>query len=253
MAKRKSLIPPALVEGLRGNLAQTNIMDLLQFLSVARKTGALTLEKLPEMTEGHVYFAGGDIVHGVAGRAAGMEALAEVCDWSEGNFRFFEDVQAPSQSVTLKPQHALLEVVRMHDERLRFTKERAVPERSSPMQPNTRTSTDVLEDLLKVPGVTSAVVVGRDGFIIESAGGSNSVAQDDLGAALAHAVNGIEEMGTELQVNKFQDLFVEYGRAVIMCRPLGDAILAIVAPDASKLGIIRHKAKPFADELTKFF
>ncbi len=253
MAQRKSLIPPAMVEGLRGNLAQTNIMDLLQFLSVARKSGALSLQRLPDHTEGQVYFTDGDIVHGSAGNAAGMEALAEVCDWVEGSFQFYEDVPAPKTSVTLKPQHALLEVVRMHDERMRFTKERAVPERSSAMQATTRTSTDVLEDLLKVPGVTSAVVVGRDGFIIESAGGSNAVALDDLGAALAHAVNGIEEMGSELQVNKFQDLFVEYGRAVIMCRPLGDSIMAIVAPDASKLGIIRHKAKPFADELAKFF
>ena len=38
-----------------------------------------------------------------------------------------------------------------------------------------------------------------------------------------------------------------------MCRPVGDAIIAITSPDASKPGIIRHKAKPVIDELAKFF
>ena len=97
------------------------------------------------------------------------------------------------------------------------------------------------------------MVVGRDGFMIEAAGGTSSVSVDDLGAALAHAVNGIEEMGQELEIKQFQDLFVEYGRAVIMCRPVGDAIIAVVAPDASKLGIIRHKVKPLVEELADLF
>lgn len=121
------------------------------------------------------------------------------------------------------------------------------------MDLNTRSSTDVLEDLLKVPDVTGAVVVGRDGFVIESAGGSSTVSVDDLGASLAHAINGIEEMGAELEVRAFQDLFVEFGRAVIMCKPVGDAVVAIVAPDASKLGIIRHKTKKLIDELGQVF
>lgn len=89
--------------------------------------------------------------------------------------------------------------------------------------------------------------------MIESSGGSGSVSIDDLGASLAHAVNGIEEMGQELSVNTFQDLFVEYGRAVIMCRPVGDAVIAVVAPDASKLGIIRHKIAPLVEELGEHF
>ncbi len=116
-----------------------------------------------------------------------------------------------------------------------------------------RESTEILSDLLKVPGVDAVVVAGRDGFIIEAAGSSNRVNIDDLGAAIANTINGIEEMGTELNVNKFNDLFIEYGRAVIMCKPVGDAIAAIITPDASKLGIIRHKASKLFDELKEIF
>ncbi len=116
-----------------------------------------------------------------------------------------------------------------------------------------RDSTEILSDLLKVPGVDAVVVSGRDGFIIESAGSSSRISIDDLGATIALTINGIEDMGSELEVGRFGDLFIEYGKAVILCKPIGDAVAAIIAPDASKLGIIRHKSKKLFEELTELF
>ena len=121
------------------------------------------------------------------------------------------------------------------------------------MQQEGRGSTEVLNDLLEISGIDAVVVVGRDGFVIESAGSSARVNIDELGASLAHAINGIEEMGAELNVNMFQDMFIEYGRAVILCKPVGDAVAAVVTPDASKLGIIRHKTKKLFEELAHSF
>ena len=125
-------------------------------------------------------------------------------------------------------------------------------ERSNEMQQQ-RESTEVLNDLLGIPGIDAVVVIGRDGFVIESAGNSARVNIDALGASLAHAVNGIEEMGSELKINQFQDMFVEYGHAVILCKPMGDAVAAVITPDASKLGIIRHKTKKYFEELAHSF
>ena len=121
------------------------------------------------------------------------------------------------------------------------------------MEMNQRDSTTVLNDLLMIPGIDAVVVVGRDGFVIESSGNSSRINIDELGASLAHAINAIEEMGSELKVNLFQDMFIEYGKAVIMCKPVGDAIAAVIAPDASKLGIIRHKTKKYFEELVLLF
>lgn len=255
MAQTKSVIPPALVEGLRGSLAQTYIVDLLQFLNTSGKTGELTLTRFPDEALGRVYYSSGTLVHVVTDDGSGMDGLVEICNWTQGSFRFADDVLSPTVSIQLPLQHALMEALRIQDEKNRASEtDTAAPqdERSEEMAQN-RSSTDVLEDFLKVPGVSSAVVVGRDGFTIESSGGSGNVSIDDLGASLAHAINGIEEMGQELAVNVFQDLFVEYGRAVIMCRPAGDAVIAVVAPDASKLGIIRHKIAPLVEELSEHF
>ena len=255
MQRPKSVIPPEMVEGLQGSLATTNIVDLLQFLNASGKTGELIVARPAEGREARVYLVKGNLVHVASGTMAGMEALVAILGWSSGTFHFHEAVLSPKNTMLLPTQQALMEAIRIQDERAKHEQlgRMATNERSSHVPQSPRTSTDVLEELLKVPGVTAAVVVGRDGFVIESAGGGTAIALDDLGAALANAINGIEEMGSELKIAKFQDLFVEYGRAVIMCRPIGDAIIEVTAPDASKLGIIRHKAKPLIDDLANFF
>lgn len=121
------------------------------------------------------------------------------------------------------------------------------------MERRLRSSTEVLEEFLKIPGVNAVVVISRDGFVIETAGTTTNIRSDAIGAALATAINGIEEMGQELEIKRFQDMFVEFGGAVIMCRPVGDAVVGVVSPDATKLGIIRHKIKKLMDELVEYF
>jgi len=118
---------------------------------------------------------------------------------------------------------------------------------------NSRGSTQVLKDILEIPGIDAAVIVGRDGFVIESMGNSKEVEMDTLGACLATAINSIEEMGREMSVERYQDMFIEYGGAVIMSRPVGDAIMSLVSPNASTLGIIRHKMKGYVRELEELF
>ena len=116
-----------------------------------------------------------------------------------------------------------------------------------------RGSTQVLKDLLEIPGIDAAVIVGRDGFVIESLGSSKEVEIDTLGACLATAINSIEDMGKEMGINRYQDMFVEYGGAVILSRPVGDAVISLVSPNASTLGIIRHKIKGLVKELETLF
>lgn len=258
------------VDSLKGSLAQTSVADLIQFLNSGRRTGEFVAKRTPDGLEARLYFLAGELVHVVAGQDEGMSALRDVIQWQHGAFRFSSDVLSPRTTLEMSVPHALIEALRLEDETSLLSavpgdlpdltlEDDQVPDRQDePTGQNQRrnmmrSSTDVLEDCLKIPGISSAVVIGRDGFLIEAAGGSNNVNLETLGASLAHAINGVEEMGNELQVATFQDLFVEYGRAVIICRPVSGAIIAIVAPDASKLGIIRHKINPLVDELANFF
>jgi predicted regulator of Ras-like GTPase activity (Roadblock/LC7/MglB family) len=245
---------------LKGSLALTNITDLLQFLSASYKSGMIRLLGRPGGKEGKIYFMAGELVNVMSGDAKGLDGFADLLSWEQGSFQFFPDVAAPDKNIGLSIQHAIIQAAILLDnktadgDRKRTDKEitdnKSAEERSAEME---RDSTSVMNDLLTVPGIDAVVVIGRDGFVIESAGNSNRVNIDELGASLAHAVNGIEEMGSELKINLFQDMFVEYGNAVIMCKPVGDAVAAVIAPDASKLGIIRHKTKKYFEELAHLF
>jgi predicted regulator of Ras-like GTPase activity (Roadblock/LC7/MglB family) len=242
----------------KGSLSQTDVTDLVQFLATSYKSGMILLNKHPEGGEGKLFFMSGTITNVSTDTLTGLEALSDILNWDQGEFHFNPDVTAFEKNVGLSVQHAIIEAAVLHDQRITDVKIQRVvdvkpEERSNAMEMNQRDSTTVMNDLLMIPGIDAVVVIGRDGFVIESAGNSSRVNIDELGASLAHAINAIEEMGSELKVSLFQDMFIEYGRAVIMCRPVGDAIAAVIAPDASKLGIIRHKTKKYFEELILLF
>lgn len=246
----------------KGSLSLTNITDLIQFLTSSYKSGMIHLTKHPEGTEGKIFFMAGMLTSVTTDDLTGLDALSDIFTWHQGEFQFNPDVTSIEKNVGFSVQHAIMEAAVLHDQRRSDAKKRSeakgtttdtLEERSIEMALSERDSTTVLNDLLMVPGIDAVVVVGRDGFVIESTGNSSRVNIDELGAALAHACNAIEEMGSELKVNQFQDMFIEYGKAVIMCKPIGDAIAAVIAPDASKLGIIRHKSKKYFEELAVLF
>lgn len=249
---------------LKGSLSLTNITDLVQFLSASYKNGMIHLTKHPEGCEGKIFFLAGTLTNVSTDTLSGLDALSDILNWDQGEFQYNPDVTSIEKNVGLSVQHAIIEAAVLYDHRSAVVKQDATAktgttidvtpeERGAEMEAGQRDSTTVLNDLLMIPGIDAVVVIGRDGFVIESAGNSSRVNIDELGASLAHASNAIEEMGSELKVSLFQDLFIEYGKAVIMCRPIGDAIAAVIAPDASKLGIIRHKTKKYFDELGLLF
>lgn len=245
---------------LKGSLSLTNVTDLVQFLATSYKSGMILLTKHPEGIEGKIFFMAGTLTNVSTNTLSGLDALSDILNWHEGEFQFNPDVTSIEKNVGFSIQHSIMEAAVLHDLRCSEAKKQSSSkidvkpnERSIEMAISERDSTTVLDELLMIPGIDAVVIVGRDGFVIESVGNSSRVNIDELGAALAHASNAIEEMGSELKVNVFQDMFIEYGKAVIMCKPVGDAIAAVISPDASKLGIIRHKSKKYFEELALLF
>jgi len=114
-------------------------------------------------------------------------------------------------------------------------------------------STQVLQEILNIPGTKAVVVVGRDGFVIETAGSLGAMDLDTLGASVAMLLSGAESMGKELQLDAFHTLTLEATNAMIMCTPVGDALLVILAPDSKSLGMIRLQVKKQQPHLAHFF
>jgi len=106
---------------LRGNLAQMNVLDLLQSLDMGRKTCALTLRNNGDQCK--MYFTEGQINHAVYGDLKGDPAVYKVLSWTAGSFEIDFAGSSSEQTITQSTQGILLEGLRLLDEANRDTEE----------------------------------------------------------------------------------------------------------------------------------
>lgn len=121
------------------------------------------------------------------------------------------------------------------------------------MEHEPTSSLEILEEFLKIDNVEQILVIGKDGFVIESVGNDKSKNIDKLGSSLASAVNGMEEMGNELTLGSFNNMSLKYDDAFIVGAPVNDAVIAIIAPDSSSLGMMKIKLTQLIPMLMKFY
>lgn len=101
----------------------------------------------------------------------------------------------------------------------------------------------ILSEFLKLDGVSAAVVVGRDGFVIESAV-SGKVDIEALGAMASTGVGTSEAMGQELGKGQLSQMLVELQNGPILLSPLSpDELIAIVADHGANIGRVRYELK----------
>ena len=103
---------------------------------------------------------------------------------------------------------------------------------------------ELLGDLAKVEGIKTAVVVSRDGFVIEGATANGVIDNEAVGAVISSGIGSSEVMGNELAVGQMSQMMVEYKKGIIVVSFLGDAaVLATVADLNANLGNIRYQVK----------
>lgn len=107
-----------------------------------------------------------------------------------------------------------------------------------------KTLRDYLAELVDIEGINTAVLVGRDGFVLEGVVGGGDLDVEAVGAVISTGIGSSEVMGTELAVGEFRQNMVEYSGGVIVVNLVGDnAILAVVADLKAPLGNIRYQVK----------
>ncbi len=110
----------------------------------------------------------------------------------------------------------------------------------------------LLDELLDVDGINTAVIVGRDGFVMEGASNGKSIDQEAVGAVISTGIGATEVMGRELDVGDITQGMLEYKNGIIVTGFLGsEAILAIVADLKANLGNVRHQVKKYTPEIER--
>jgi CheY-like chemotaxis protein len=98
----------------RGNLAQMNVIDLMQSLEMGRKSCQLTLTKDGDKCE--VFFVEGQVKHATYGSLVGDEAVFKVLRWTGGSFELDFEGKTDKETTQLNTQGLLMEGLRLLDE-----------------------------------------------------------------------------------------------------------------------------------------
>ncbi|MDI9632462.1 MAG: roadblock/LC7 domain-containing protein [Methanolinea sp.] len=107
----------------------------------------------------------------------------------------------------------------------------------------------ILNEFLKIDGVSAAVVVGRDGFVIESAT-TGKMDIDALGAMASTGLGTSEAMGKELGKGELRQMIVELEQGPILMSLLSpEEMIAIVASNEANVGRIRYELKKNKERL----
>jgi two-component system chemotaxis response regulator CheY len=106
--------------GVRGNLAEMAITDLLQVLAFGRRTATIQLDT--SRGRGSIAFEAGEPVAAVFGTLAGMDAFSELAAVTEGSFSLESTTAVIERNLTGNIEALLLEALRRQDEAQRALK-----------------------------------------------------------------------------------------------------------------------------------
>ncbi len=107
-----------------------------------------------------------------------------------------------------------------------------------------------LSDFLKINGVKTVALVGRDGFVIESVS-SVDVNIEALGAVVATAIGTSEMLGNEFDLGQMSQYLVEFDDGKVVIAAVGNDILAVFTDGTAIIGGVRYAVKKgIADVLT---
>lgn len=113
------------------------------------------------------------------------------------------------------------------------------------------TMKSLLSELVRVEGINTALVVGRDGFVIEGES-KGKIDMEAIGAIVSTGIGSSEVMGEAMKVGEMTQGMIEYKNGVIVMGLLGrKAVLAVVADSAANLGNVRYQVKQRAPDIER--
>jgi len=108
----------------------------------------------------------------------------------------------------------------------------------------------MLSRFLTIPGVRLAVLVGRDGLLIEGLSRDSKEDMETVGAYMTTSLNTAEALGQEISRGNVVGALMEYEQCLVSVDPLGDFALVVTLFDnASSIGRVRHMVKASRNEI----
>jgi len=107
-----------------------------------------------------------------------------------------------------------------------------------------------LSRFLSIPGVWQAILVGRDGLMIEGLTRDGKDDMEAVGAIMTTGLSTAEALGQEILRGSVVGVLMEYENGLVSVDPLGDfALLVTLSENASNIARVRHLVKTSRNEI----
>ncbi|HAH01177.1 MAG TPA: hypothetical protein DCL75_20540 [Ktedonobacter sp.] len=107
-----------------------------------------------------------------------------------------------------------------------------------------------LSRFLSIPGVWQAILVGRDGLMIEGLTRDGKDDMEAVGAIMTTGLSTAEALGQEISRGSVVGVLMEYENGLVSVDPLGDfALLVTLSENASNIARVRHLVKTSRNEI----
>ena len=111
---------------------------------------------------------------------------------------------------------------------------------------------NLLRELAGVTGIRAALLVGREGFVIDAVTKSEGIDVEAVGATLSSEINSTEMVGREMRIGRMKQIIVEYEVGIIILSAVAkEAALAVVAEPDAMIGNVRYQVKKYAPDVEK--
>jgi uncharacterized protein len=108
----------------------------------------------------------------------------------------------------------------------------------------------MLNRFLAIPGVRQAILVGRDGLLIDGITREGKEDMEAVGAITTTSFSTAIALGQEIARGNLVGLLLEYENGLVSVDPLGDFALVVTLSDnASNIGRVRHLIKTSRSEI----
>jgi hypothetical protein len=100
-----------------GSISGTNLLDLVQYFEISRKTGVLKITSQKGAAE--ICILEGQITHAAFGPETGNQAVENILMWEEGEFAFTETLFKKDKNVNKPTLQILLDITKKRDENVK--------------------------------------------------------------------------------------------------------------------------------------
>ena len=107
----------------------------------------------------------------------------------------------------------------------------------------------ILTELTKLEGVKGAVIVSKDGMLVDAVVPVKEFDPEDLAASVTQAVVNLQKIGAAFNLGDPKILSQEYENGMLVVGDLGDNFVLVIADRTAMVGMIRNEIKKLRDKL----